>query len=209
MDTIPTHSFTGENDGIADPFERFLKFITGGSVLLIFAAVFAVIWANVYPESYDHFWHTYFAVDASIFTVRMSVLHWINDGLMAIFFFVVGLEIKREFLAGEMSTVKQASFPIVAALGGMIVPVIIFELFSLHGEAANGWGIPMATDIAFSLGVLAILGKRVPLSLKVFLTALAIVDDLGAILIIALFYGGSLNWVSLFIAFGLLGLGLL
>jgi len=109
MDTIPTHSYTGENDGIADPFERFLKFITGGSVLLIFAAVFAVVWANIYPESYDHFWHTYFAVDASIFTVRMSVLHWINDGLMAIFFFVVGLEIKREFLAGEMSTVKQAS----------------------------------------------------------------------------------------------------
>lgn len=206
MDSAHTNVFTGENDKIADPFERFLKFITGGSVLLIFAAVFAVVWANIYPDSYDHFWHTYFAVDASIFSVKMSVLHWINDGLMAIFFFVVGLEIKREFLAGEMSTVKQASFPIVAALGGMIVPVIIFQLFRLHGEAANGWGIPMATDIAFSLGVLAILGKRVPLSLKVFLTALAIVDDLGAILIIALFYGGSLNWVSLAIAFGLLAI---
>ena len=205
MSTIHTNNPTKENDRIADPFERFLKFITGGSMLLIFAAVFAVVWANVYPKSYDHFWHTYFAVDASLFSVRMSVLHWINDGLMAIFFFVVGLEIKREFLAGEMSTVKQASFPIVAALGGMIVPVIIFKLFSLQGEAANGWGIPMATDIAFSLGVLAVLGKRVPLSLKVFLTALAIVDDLGAILIIALFYGGSLNWTSLFIAFGLLG----
>ena len=200
------NNFIVEDDRIADPFERFLKFITGGSVLLIFAAVLAVAWANASPKSYDHFWHTYFTVDASIFSIKMSVLHWINDGLMAIFFFVVGLEIKRELLAGEMSTIKQASFPIMAALGGMIVPVIIFKLFSLQGEAANGWGIPMATDIAFSLGVLAILGKRVPLSLKVFLTALAIVDDLGAILIIALFYGGNLNWVSLFIAFGLLAI---
>ncbi len=206
MNSEPTYNISGQNKGIADPFERFLEFISKGSVLLIFAAVAAVIWANTNPSSYVHFWHTYFTVDASIFSVKMSVLHWINDGLMAIFFFVVGLEIKREFLAGEMSSVRQASFPIVAAFGGMIVPVIIFELFNLHGEAADGWGIPMATDIAFSLGVLAILGKRVPLSLKVFLTALAIVDDLGAILIIALFYGGNLNWISLMIALGLLGI---
>jgi NhaA family Na+:H+ antiporter len=135
----------------------------------------------------------------------MSTLHWINDGLMAIFFFVVGLEIKREFLAGELSSFRQAVFPIVAAIGGMIVPVIMFGLFGLEGEASHGWGIPMATDIAFSLGVLAILGKRVPLSLKVFLTALAIVDDLGAVVVIALFYGGQLDWTALAIAAGLLG----
>ncbi len=206
MDTNYTINSSGQNERMADPFERFLEFISKGSILLIFAAAAAVIWANVSPVSYDHFWHAYFTLDATVFTVKMSILHWINDGLMAIFFFVVGLEIKREFLAGEMSSVQQASFPIVAALGGMIVPVIIFKFFGLQGEAANGWGIPMATDIAFSLGVLAILGKRVPLSLKVFLTALAIVDDLGAILIIALFYGGDLDWMSLFIAFSLLAI---
>ena len=190
----------------ADPFSRFLKFISGGSVLLILAATVAVIWANIDHESYDHIIHTYLTIDASFFLIKMSALHWINDGLMAIFFFVVGLEIKREFLAGELSSVKQATLPIFAAIGGMVVPVIVFIFFSLEGEAANGWGIPMATDIAFSLGVLAVLGKRVPLSLKVFLTALAIVDDLGAVLVIALFYGGNLNWTSLFIALGLLGL---
>ncbi len=201
-----TVSSSGQIKRTTDPFERFLKFISKGSLLLIFAAAFAVIWANVDHKSYDHVWHTLFTIDASLFFIKMSVLDWINDGLMAIFFFVVGLEIKREFLAGELSSVRQASFPIVAALGGMIVPVIIFKLFGLQSESAAGWGIPMATDIAFSLGVLAVLGKRVPLSLKVFLTALAIVDDLGAVLIIALFYGGNLNWISLFIAFGLLAI---
>jgi NhaA family Na+:H+ antiporter len=189
----------------ADPFDRFLKFISGGSVLLIFAAVFAVLWANIDHKSYDLIWHNYITFDASFFKVKMSSLHWINDGLMAIFFFVVGLEIKREFLAGELSSFRQAVFPIVAAIGGMIVPVIMFEIFRLEGEASHGWGIPMATDIAFSLGVLAILGKRVPLSLKVFLTALAIVDDLGAVVVIALFYGGQLDWTALAIAAGLLG----
>ncbi len=190
----------------ADPFDRFLKFISGGSVLLILAATFAVVWANIDHKSYETVWHTYFSVDAKIFFVKMSVLHWINDGLMAIFFFVVGLEIKREFLTGELSSFRQASFPIIAAIGGMIVPVLMFEMFGLEGEASHGWGIPMATDIAFTLGVLAMLGKRVPLSLKVFLTALAIVDDLGAVLVIALFYGGKLNWAALAIAAGLLGI---
>ncbi len=190
----------------ADPFDRFLKFISGGSVLLILAATFAVVWANIDHKSYETVWHTYFSVDAKIFFVKMSVLHWINDGLMAIFFFVVGLEIKREFLAGELSSFRQASFPIIAAIGGMVVPVIMFMLFRLEGDASHGWGIPMATDIAFTLGVLAMLGKRVPLSLKVFLTALAIVDDLGAVLVIALFYGGKLNWAALAIAAGLLGI---
>jgi len=190
----------------ADPFDRFVKFITGGSILLILAATVAVLWANIDHKSYDHIWHSYLSIDASFFKIKMSALHWINDGLMGIFFFVVGLEIKREFLAGELSSFRQASLPILAAVGGMIVPVMIFEMFGLHEDAADGWGIPMATDIAFSLGVLAMLGKKVPLSLKVFLTALAIVDDLGAVLVIAIFYGGKLNWMALLIAAGLLAI---
>ena len=190
----------------ADPFDRFVKFISSGSILLILAATVAVLWANVDHKSYDHIWHSYLSIDASFFKIKMSALHWINDGLMGIFFFVVGLEIKREFLAGELSSFRQASLPILAAVGGMIVPVMIFEMFGLHEDAADGWGIPMATDIAFSLGVLAMLGKKVPLSLKVFLTALAIVDDLGAVLVIAIFYGGKLNWMALLIAAGLLAI---
>ncbi|NPA36722.1 MAG: Na+/H+ antiporter NhaA [Chlorobi bacterium] len=199
-------AFHSHNHGTADPFDRFIKFISGGSILLILAAVVAVVWANLDHKSYEHIWHNYIMFDASFFKVKMSTLHWINDGLMAIFFFVVGLEIKREFLAGELSSFRQAVFPIVAAIGGMIIPVVIFEFFRLEGEASHGWGIPMATDIAFSLGVLAILGKRVPLSLKVFLTALAIVDDLGAVVVIALFYGGQLDWSALAVAIGLLGI---
>ncbi len=190
----------------ADPFDRFIKFISSGSILLILAAVVAVLWANIDHKSYEHIWHNYLSIDASFFKIKMSTLHWINDGLMGIFFFVVGLEIKREFLAGELSSFRQASLPILAAVGGMFVPVMFFEMFGLHEAAADGWGIPMATDIAFSLGVLAMLGKKVPLSLKVFLTALAIVDDLGAVLVIAVFYGGKLNWISLLIAAALLGI---
>ncbi len=190
----------------ADPFDRFLKFISGGSVLLILAAIVAVFWANLDHKSYEHVWHNYLTIDANWFKIEMSAMHWINDGLMGIFFFVVGLEIKREFLAGELSSFRQALFPIIAAVGGMVVPVIMFELFRLTGQASHGWGIPMATDIAFSLGVLAILGKKVPLSLKVFLTALAIVDDLGAVVVIAIFYGGQLNWTALMIAGGLLAI---
>jgi len=198
-------NYSSQLHGSVDPFDRFLRFISGGSVLLIFAAVAAVLWANIDHKSYEIVWHNYITFDATWFKVKMSLLHWINDGLMAIFFFVVGLEIKREFLAGELSSFRQASLPILAAVGGMIVPVFFFEMFGLKGNAADGWGIPMATDIAFSLGVLAMLGKKVPLSLKVFLTALAIVDDLGAVLVIALFYGGKLNWIALLIAAILLG----
>ncbi len=187
-------------------YQRFFKGITSGSFLLMFATLVAVIWANVHHHSYEEVWHDLFSLEVHTLSLKMSWHHWINDGLMAIFFFVVGLEIKREFLAGELSSVKQASLPIFAAVGGMVVPIILFFSFGLEGEAGNGWGIPMATDIAFSLGILAMLGKRVPLSLKVFLTALAIVDDLGAVLVIALFYGGELQWTYLFIAFALLGI---
>ena len=181
-------------------FQRFLKGITSGSALLMIATFAAVVWANVDHHIYEHTWHEKLTIDVNWFHLKMSWHHWINDGLMAIFFFVVGLEIKREFLAGELSSFKQASLPIFAAVGGMVVPIILFFAFRLNGEANGGWGIPMATDIAFSLGILAMLGKRVPLSLKVFLTALAIVDDLGAVLVIALFYGGELQWTYLIIA---------
>ena len=181
-------------------FQRFLKGITSGSALLMIATFAAVVWANVDHHMYEHTWHDALSIDLNKFHLKMSWHHWINDGLMAIFFFVVGLEIKREFLAGELSSFKQASLPIFAAVGGMVVPILFFFMFGLDGEAKGGWGIPMATDIAFSLGILAMLGKRVPLALKVFLTALAIVDDLGAVLVIALFYGGKLQWSYLIIA---------
>lgn len=195
------------NNGVfSDPFQQFLKFISSGSALLMIATAIAVVWANVNHDVYEHTWHAFFNIDTQLFKIKMGLLHWINDGLMAIFFFVVGLEIKREFLAGELRSMKQAALPIFAAIGGMVIPIAIFMMFGLRDAAASGWGIPMATDIAFSLGVLAILGKRVPLSLKVFLTALAIVDDLGAVLVIALFYGGELNWTFIAIAFALLGL---
>jgi NhaA family Na+:H+ antiporter len=132
-----------------------------------------------------------------------SFLHWINDGLMALFFFLVGMEIKRELLIGELSSIKKASLPIAAAFGGMIVPALIFVFFNKNTPYHSGWGIPMATDIAFSLGVVSLLGSRVPVSLKIFLMALAIIDDLGAILVIAIFYGGAINYLFLLYAVGI------
>ena len=192
--------------GLGDPFQQFISFLSSGSVMLMVATFAAILWANIDHHSYEHFWHSLFEVESEIFDVKLGLQHWVNDGLMAIFFFVVGLEIKREFLAGELSSFKQASLPIFAAIGGMVVPIALYFSFGFDGHAAEGWGIPMATDIAFSLGVLAMLGKRVPLALKVFLTALAIVDDLGAVLVIAVFYGGDLNWTYLLIAAILLGI---
>ncbi len=187
-------------------FQRFYKGVTSGSSLLMLATFAAVVWANLDHHSFEHVWHDKLTIDVNAFHLKMSWHHWINDGLMAIFFFVVGLEIKREFLAGELSSFKQASLPIFAAIGGMVVPIILFFSFGIKGDANSGWGIPMATDIAFSLGILSLLGKKVPLSLKVFLTALAIVDDLGAVLVIAIFYGGELQWTYLIIAAILLGI---
>ena len=134
--------------------------------------------------------------------LRYSILHWINDGLMAIFFFVVGLELKREIVAGELSNPRKAILPIGAAIGGMIVPALLYFSFNPSGEVSDGWGIPMATDIAFALGVMHLLGKRVPLSLKVFLTALAIVDDLGAVLVIAFFYTSDISFQNLLVGLG-------
>jgi len=190
---------------IARPFEKFVERISGGGILLMFVTFAALLWANSpLKEYYNIAWSSELSFGLGSLELHKSLLHWINDGLMVIFFFVVGLEIKREFIAGELSTFKQAIFPLIAAVGGMIVPIILYSSFDLQGEAGQGWGIPMATDIAFSLAILGLLGSRVPLSLKIFLTALAIVDDLGAILIIALFYSNQIYWSYLIIAFALL-----
>jgi len=187
-------------DHILSPFQEFFQQEASSGILLIIATIIALIWANSpWAESYVHLWETKLTVSFGTFGISKDLLHWINDGLMAIFFFVVGLEIKREVLVGELSSPRQAILPIVAAIGGMALPAGFYLLFNAGGPAHAGWGIPMATDIAFALGVLSLLGDRVPLSLKIFLTAVAIVDDLGAVLVIALFYTSNLVWGSLLI----------
>lgn len=196
------------SDRLLRPFQEFASVSASSGVLLLLCTVAALIWANSpWSETYTGLWQTKLTVGFGGFALSKPLILWINDGLMAIFFFVVGLEIKREVLVGELSSVRQASLPLAAALGGMIVPALIYTTLNAGGQGAPGWGIPMATDIAFALGVLALLGDRVPLSLKVFLTALAIVDDIGAVLVIAVFYTSAIWWASL--AAGLLFLLLL
>ncbi len=169
------------------PFQEFVKTESFSGILLIAFMLIALIWANSpWSASYEALWQTNVNVSIGSFKIDKPLLLWINDGLMAVFFFVVGLEIKRELLVGELSSLRQALFPIAAALGGMFVPAGLFLLLNADSAGASGWGIPMATDIAFALGILALLGKRAPLSLKIFLTAVAIVDDIGAVLVIAL-----------------------
>ena len=181
-----------------------------GGILLMVFTVLALIWANSpFRESYHHLWHIPLGLEIGSFKFEIHLLHFINDALMAIFFYMVGLEIKREFVAGELSSGKKAALPALGALGGMMFPALIY-LAVVSLQAADGtfkgWGIPMATDIAFSLGIISLLGKRIPLALKVFLVALAIVDDLGAILVIAIFYTSEINIAYLLIGLGLLGL---
>ena len=180
---------------VTKPFKWFFKLEAASGLVLLFSAIIALVISNS-ELSYLYFstLEKYIFIGINNFGLKLSIIHWINDALMAIFFFFVTLEIKREFLQGELSNIKQAMLPIVAAVGGMLVPALIYIFINLgDSETLNGWAIPSATDIAFSLGVLSLLGKRVPLSLKVFLTALAIIDDLGAIVIIALFYSGDLS----------------
>jgi NhaA family Na+:H+ antiporter len=180
--------------------KSFINQETLGGILLIATTVIALIWANsTWHESYHNLWHDFKAgFSWGDFELRGSLHHWINDGLMAIFFFTVGLEIKREIIGGELSSIKKASLPIVAAIGGMAIPAVIYSLVVINKpEFSDGWGIPMATDIAFALGLLAMLGKRVNINLKIFLTALAIADDLGAVLVIALFYTDQINYSEL------------
>jgi NhaA family Na+:H+ antiporter len=211
------------------PIINFMHAEAAGGIVLIACAVLALAWANSpWASGYTAFWETKITISLPGLVLSETLLHWINDGLMAVFFFVVGLEIKREVLVGELASPRQAALPVAAALGGMIVPAAIYVAINAGGPGASGWGIPMATDIAFALGVLALLGRRAPLGLRIFLTALAIVDDLGAVLVIALFYTAQISWTALAVAacflaalvtanlaharhpavYGLLGLGL-
>ena len=183
---------------IVRPFQDFAHKESSGGILLIAATVVALVWANSpWGEGYAALWHTKLTVGVGGFSLSKDLTHWINDGLMAVFFLVVGLEIKREVLVGELSSLRRAALPIVAAVGGAVVPALIYVAFTAGTEGAAGWGIPMATDIAFVLGVLALLGERAPVALKVFLTALAIVDDIMAVLVIALFYTSDILWGAL------------
>jgi NhaA family Na+:H+ antiporter len=192
---------------VLSPFARFFRLESAGGIVLIACTLIAVIWANSpWVHAYHHLWETKLGVTLGPWTVSHTIHHWINDGLMAVFFFLVGLEIKREALVGELASIRRATLPAAAALGGMVVPALIYAAFNYGGEGAAGWGIPMATDIAFALGVLALMGPRVPLALKVFLTALAIVDDIGAVLVIAVFYTGQISWGALAAGLGVLGL---
>ena len=180
------------------PIQTFIHTEEVGAIILLVAAAAAIGWANSpWSESYFDFWHTYISFDIRIFAISEDLGHLVNDGLMAVFFFVVGLEIKRELLHGELSSFRKAALPVVAAVGGMATPALIYLMFNTSGDGLVGWGIPMATDIAFALGVLALLGRRIPPELRVFLLGLAVVDDLGAIAIIATFYTESIDWLNL------------
>ena len=201
MMMMPTTDTDAPMDKLFRAFQKFSKLeAASGSVLLV-CAVAALAWANSpWGQNYTALWETHLTMGFAPFQFSKSLLHWINDGLMTLFFFVVGLEIKRELLLGELASAKRAALPIMAALGGMLVPAVLYACFNAGQPSARGWGIPMATDIAFSLGVLALLGKRVPFALKIFLAALAIADDLGAVLVIAVFYTATISWTSLAIA---------
>lgn len=188
-------------DRVLSPIDEFIHRQTTSGILLMLCAVIALFIANgQFAEVYHHFFQLNFTIGLENFQLSKSLHHWINDGLMAIFFLVVGLELKRELLVGELANVKQALLPIIAAVGGMLVPALIYFAINPSGHTADGWGIPMATDIAFALGALALLGKRVPQSLLMFLIAVAIVDDLGAVIVIALFYTETINMTALGLA---------
>ncbi|MBU3927725.1 MAG: Na+/H+ antiporter NhaA, partial [Bacteroidetes bacterium] len=187
---------------------RYINEESIGGIILILSTLSALIWANSgWYDSYHYLWHDLQAgFGIGDFKMVSSLGHWINDGLMALFFFTVGLEIKREIMGGELSSLKKASLPIFAALGGMLLPAVFYAItVSSDPEFLHGWGIPMATDIAFALGLLALLGKRININLKIFLTALAIADDLGAVLVIAIFYTEAINYTELLTAAFFLG----
>lgn len=194
-------------DKILTPFEEFINRQTTSGLLLMGTAIIALILANSnYSEAYQHFIHTKIGLNIGGWEIEKTLHHWVNDGLMALFFFVVGLELKRELLVGELASLRNAILPIVAAIGGMVVPALIYVAINHEGDAALGWGIPMATDIAFAIGALALLASRVPKALITFLVALAIVDDLGAVVVIALFYTDQIVWQAIYIAAGILAI---
>lgn len=187
------------------PFVRFLEIQAASGAVLLACTIIALVIANSpWAHAVHEFWHIHLRVGLGDWEINESLLHWVNDGLMTIFFFVVGLEIKRELIDGELREPKKAALPIMAALGGMVAPAIVYLLVQPGAEARSGWGIPMATDIAFVVGFLTLLGRRVPLGLKILLLALAIVDDIGAVLVIALFYSSELSLSALGVAAGVL-----
>lgn len=188
-----------------NPFHKFIHQEYTGGIVLFISVVIALVWANSsWSDSYHHLWETKFSINFAGNTLNHPLHIWINDGLMALFFFVIGLELKREFMVGELSTPKKAALPMVAALGGMIVPALIYLFINWNEPTQKGWGIPMATDIAFALALLSVAGKRIPLSVKVFLSALAVADDLGAVLVIAFFYTAHISFIPLMIGGGCL-----
>ncbi|HVK37421.1 MAG TPA: Na+/H+ antiporter NhaA [Candidatus Kapabacteria bacterium] len=188
-------------DAVIRPFQRFIDAEEAGGIVLIVCTAIALFWANsAWADSYHALWETHLRIALGPWTLDYPLHHWVNDALMAIFFFYVGLEIKREILIGELSSARNAALPIAAAIGGMIVPALIYTLFNAGTPAAHGWGVPMATDIAFALGILALLGRRIPFGLTVFLAALAIADDLGAVVVIAVFYSDNIALGALGIA---------
>lgn len=192
---------------LLSPFQKFVNLQSSSGILLLATTIIALVWANsAIGETYHAFWHFELGFVSDSFELKKPLLLWVNDGLMAIFFFLIGLEIKREFMIGELNSTKKLMFPLFGALGGIALPVLLYVVLNQNPETLKGWGIPMATDIAFSLAILKVLGNRVPLSLKIFLTAFAIVDDLAAVLVIAVFYSSSLNFVLLGIALGIIAL---
>ncbi|MET0627508.1 MAG: Na+/H+ antiporter NhaA [Acidimicrobiia bacterium] len=186
------------------PLRDFLRTEAAGGIVLVVATAAALVWANAAPGSYDDVWSTVFTVGTADHHLALTLREWVNDALMAIFFFVVGLEIKRELVEGELHDPRKAALPAIAAFGGMLVPALVYLAFNAGGAGADGWGIPMATDIAMAVGVLSLLGSRVPSPLKLFLLALAIVDDIGAIIVIALFYSHGFDGTAAVAAVGFL-----
>jgi len=206
--SVSSHWSESPIAAVLTPMQAFIHNSASSGIVLMVATVIALVLANSpLAAVYDSTLHTYIGISVGPFQLKHSLLHWINDGLMAVFFFLVGLEIKREILVGELANLRAAMLPIVAAIGGVAVPSLLYTLFNFNRPGAAGWAVPMATDIAFALGIMALLGKRVPFGLKVFLTAVAIVDDLIAVLVIAVFYSSGINVLAL--SLGLLLLGVL
>ena len=205
MESEPVSRASTLADRLATPFLRFLAIETASTLVLVLATVAALVWANSpWGESYLRFWHSRVGLGVAGMDLSLSLEHWVNDGLMVIFFFLIGMELKHELVNGELSSRERAMLPIFGALGGMLVPAAVYASLHAGGPALSGWGVPMATDIAFAVAALAVFGRRVPPSLKVFLLALAIVDDLGAVTVIAVFYAAELSLGALAAAGALL-----
>ncbi len=197
-------------DAIISPLVKFLHIESASGIVLLLTTIVALVVANSSAgESFHHFWEQIVGIQFGSFILKMSLHHWINDLLMAIFFFVVGLEVKREMIVGELNTWQKASLPIFGAIGGMLLPAAIYLFMQSGQPGVNGWGIPMATDIAFVVGIIAVIGKRIPNGLRVFLLSLAIADDIGAILVIAIGYTSNLDLISLIYAAAFIGVFLI